>query len=141
VYSVPGFSLAHEMRSMVQAGVPTYAVLESATKNPAAFFGREAEFGTVEVGKRADLILVEANPLEDIRNVHRQAGVMVRGRWFVEGRNPAEARRDRWEMAVAQRRVPAHAAASAVRWPSGTLQSQRRRLTRISLSPERETRN
>ena len=82
VYSVPGFSLAHEMRAMVQAGVPTYAVLESATKNPAAFFGREAEFGTVEVGKRADLILVEGNPLEDIRNVHRQAGVMVRGRWL-----------------------------------------------------------
>jgi hypothetical protein len=82
VYSVPGFSLAHEMRAMVQAGVPAYAVLEAATKNPAVFFGQETEFGTVEVGKRADLILVEGNPLEDIRNVHRQAGVMVRGRWL-----------------------------------------------------------
>jgi hypothetical protein len=82
VYSVPGFSLAHEMRAMVQAGVPTYAVIEAATKNPAAFFGQEAEFGTVEVGKRADLILVEGNPLDDIGNVHRQAGVMVRGRWL-----------------------------------------------------------
>ena len=82
VFSVPGFSLAHEMRAMVEAGVPTYAVLQAATKNPAAFFGREAEFGMVEVGKRADLILVEGNPLQDIRNVHRQAGVMVRGRWL-----------------------------------------------------------
>jgi hypothetical protein len=82
VFSVPGFSLAREMRAMVEAGVPTYAVLEAATKNPAAFFGREAEFGTVEMGKRADLILVDGNPLEDIRNVHRQAGVMVRGRWL-----------------------------------------------------------
>ena len=82
VYSVPGFSLAHEMGAMVRAGVPIYAVLEAATKNPAAFFGQEAEFGTVEVGKRADLILVEGNPLEDIRDVHRQAGVMVRGRWL-----------------------------------------------------------
>jgi imidazolonepropionase-like amidohydrolase len=82
VFSVPGFSLAHEMRAMVEAGVPTYAVLEAATRNPAAFFGREAEFGTVEPGKRADLILVEGNPLQDIRNVHRQAGVMVRGRWL-----------------------------------------------------------
>ena len=82
VFSVPGFSLAHEMRAMVQAGVPAYAVLEAATKNPAVFFGQETEFGTVEVGKRADLILVEGNPLEDIRNVHRQAGVMVRGRWL-----------------------------------------------------------
>jgi hypothetical protein len=82
VFSVPGFSLAHEMRAMVEAGVPTYAVLQAATKNPAAFFGREADFGTVEVGKWADLILVEGNPLQDIRNVHRQAGVMVRGRWL-----------------------------------------------------------
>jgi imidazolonepropionase-like amidohydrolase len=82
VFSVPGFSLAREMRAMVEAGVPTYAVLEAATRNPAAFFGREAEFGTVEVGKRADLILVDGNPLQDIRNVHRQSGVMVRGRWL-----------------------------------------------------------
>lgn len=82
VFSVPGFSLAREMRAMVEAGVPTYAVLEAGTKNPARFFGRESEFGTVEVGKRADLILLNGNPLEDIRNVHRQAGVMVRGRWL-----------------------------------------------------------
>jgi imidazolonepropionase-like amidohydrolase len=82
VYSVPGFSLAHEMGAMVHAGLPIYAVLEAATKNASAFFRQEAEFGTVEVGKRADLILVEGNPLEDIRNVHRQAGVMVRGRWL-----------------------------------------------------------
>jgi imidazolonepropionase-like amidohydrolase len=82
VFSVPGFSLAHEMRAMVEAGVPTYAVLEAATKNPAGFFGREAEFGTVEVGRRADLILLDGNPLQDIRNVHRQAGVMVRGKWL-----------------------------------------------------------
>jgi imidazolonepropionase-like amidohydrolase len=82
VFSVPGFSLAREMRAMVEAGVPTYAVLEAATRNPAAFLGREAEFGTVEVGKRADLILVDGNPLQDIRNVHRQSGVMVRGRWL-----------------------------------------------------------
>jgi imidazolonepropionase-like amidohydrolase len=82
VFSVPGFSLAHEMRAMVEAGVPTYAVLEAATKNPAAFFGREAEFGTVEVGRRADLILLNGNPLQDIRNVHHQAGVMVRGKWL-----------------------------------------------------------
>jgi imidazolonepropionase-like amidohydrolase len=82
VFSVPGFSLAREMRAMVEAGVPTYAVLEAGTKNPAGFFGQEAEFGTVEVGKRADLILVDGNPLVDIRNVHRQAGVMVRGQWL-----------------------------------------------------------
>ena len=82
VFSVPGFSLAREMRAMVEAGLPTYAVLEAATRNAAAFFGQQAEFGTVEVGKRADLLLLDGNPLEDIRNVHRQAGVMARGQWL-----------------------------------------------------------
>lgn len=82
VFNVPGFSLAHEMEAMVAAGLPTWDVLAAATRNPAEYFGRSAEFGTVEVGKRADLILVDGNPLADIRNVHRQAGVMLRGRWL-----------------------------------------------------------
>ena len=82
IFSVPGFSLTHELPAMVDAGVPTYAALEAATRNAAEYFGEEDEFGTVEVGKRADLILVEGNPLDDIRNVHRQAGVMVRGHWI-----------------------------------------------------------
>jgi imidazolonepropionase-like amidohydrolase len=67
---------------MVAAGLSNWTVLSAATRNPAEFFGRSAEFGTVEVGKRADLLLVDGNPLEDIRNVHRQAGVMVRGHWL-----------------------------------------------------------
>jgi len=82
VFSVPGFSLAHEMEAMVAAGVPNWTVLAAATRNPAEFFGRSEEFGTVEPGKRADLILIEGSPLEDIRNVHRQAGVMLRGQWL-----------------------------------------------------------
>ena len=82
VFSVPGFSLAHEMDAMVAAGLSTWTVLSAATRNPAEFFGRSAEFGTVEVGKRADLLLVDGNPLDDIRNVHRQSGVMLRGRWL-----------------------------------------------------------
>jgi imidazolonepropionase-like amidohydrolase len=67
---------------MVAAGLSTWTVLSAATRNPAEFFGRSAEFGTVEVGKRADLLLVDGNPLDDIRNVHRQSGVMLRGRWL-----------------------------------------------------------
>jgi cytosine/adenosine deaminase-related metal-dependent hydrolase len=82
VFSVPGFSLAHEMEAMVAAGVPTWEVLLAATRNPAEYFGRSDEFGTIAVGKRADLILVDGDPLADIRNVHRQSGVMVRGRWL-----------------------------------------------------------
>ncbi|HZM26027.1 MAG TPA: amidohydrolase family protein [Gemmatimonadales bacterium] len=81
-FSVPGFSLAHEMDAMVAAGLSNWTVLSAATRNPAEFFGRSAEFGTVEVGKRADLLLLDGNPLDDIRNVHRQAGVMVRGHWL-----------------------------------------------------------
>lgn len=82
LYSVPGFSLAHELRAMVEAGLPIYNVLEAATRNPAEYFGQLEEFGMVVVGKRADLILLEGNPLQDVRNVHRQAGVMLRGRWL-----------------------------------------------------------
>ncbi|MGE0555064.1 MAG: amidohydrolase family protein [Gemmatimonadales bacterium] len=82
IFSVPGFSLVHEVKAMVGAGLSPYAVLEAATRNSAEYFGHQAEFGTVETGKRADLILAEGNPLEDIANLHRQAGVMVRGRWL-----------------------------------------------------------
>jgi imidazolonepropionase-like amidohydrolase len=82
VYSVPGFSLAHELRAMVGAGLPIYAVLEAATRGPAEYFGQTTEFGMVAVGLRADLILLDGNPLEDVRNVHRQAGVMLRGCWL-----------------------------------------------------------
>lgn len=81
-FSVPGFSLAHEMDAMVAAGLSNWTVLSAATRNPAEFFNRSGEFGTVEVGKRADLLLVDGNPLDDIRNVHRQSGVMLRGRWL-----------------------------------------------------------
>jgi imidazolonepropionase-like amidohydrolase len=81
VFNVPGFAIHQEMQSLVDAGIPPYAVLESGTRNVARFFGIEAEAGTVETGKRADLILLAANPLEDIRNVRRLAGVMIGGRW------------------------------------------------------------
>ncbi len=100
IFSVPGFSLTHELPAMVDAGVPPYAALEAATRNAAEYFGEEDEFGTVEVGKRADLILVEGNPLDDIRNVHRQAGVMVRGLWIPK--SEIEERLERIATLVAQ---------------------------------------
>jgi len=56
--------------------------LESATSESATFLGLEKEFGTIDVGKRADLLLLDANPLDDVSNLRRQAGVMVRGEWF-----------------------------------------------------------
>jgi imidazolonepropionase-like amidohydrolase len=83
-FSVPGFSLRNEMRAMVEAGMTPWQVVEAATVAPARFLGREAEFGTVEVGKRADLILVDGNPLDDVANVFRSSGVMLRGRWLLK---------------------------------------------------------
>ena len=57
---------------------------ESLTPAQQVYFNALDEFGTVSVGRRADLILLEANPLEDIANLQRRAGVMVRGRWLAE---------------------------------------------------------
>lgn len=83
-FNVPGFSIHHEMEMMVEAGLTPYDVLETGTRNPAEYFEVPEEFGTVEVGRRADLILLESNPLEDIANVRRRTGVMVRGQWLPE---------------------------------------------------------
>ncbi len=83
-FNVPGFSIHHEMQMMVNAGLTPYEVLVTGTRNPAEYFGSPEEFGTVETGRRADLILLDANPLEDIANVQRRIGVMVRGEWMPE---------------------------------------------------------
>jgi imidazolonepropionase-like amidohydrolase len=69
---------------LVQAGLTPAEVLAAATRDAARFLGRIGEFGTVEAGKRADLILLEADPSQDIGNVERRVGVMVRGRWISE---------------------------------------------------------
>jgi imidazolonepropionase-like amidohydrolase len=77
-----GWTLHRELESLVEAGLPPFAALEAATRNPAEWLGTLAESGTVEPGKRADLVLLDANPLEDIRNTQRIAGVMRAGRWY-----------------------------------------------------------
>jgi imidazolonepropionase-like amidohydrolase len=85
MFNVPGFALHREIRLMQEAGVSPYKVLESGTRNVATYVGKELklddQFGTIAVGKRADLVLLEANPLSDVANVAARAGVMVRGRW------------------------------------------------------------
>ena len=82
IFNVPGFSTHRELESLVAAGLTPYQALETGTRNVARYFGTERETGTIEKGKRADLILLEADPLADIRNTTRRAGVMVRGRWL-----------------------------------------------------------
>jgi imidazolonepropionase-like amidohydrolase len=85
IFQVPGFSILHELRLMVASGLTPYEALRAGTYNVALYFGALDEFGTVEEGKVADLVLVEANPFDDVANVARQAGVMVRGRWVPAG--------------------------------------------------------
>src|SRR6059036_734356 len=79
-YSVPGFSLHDELAEFVEAGLTPMEALQTATLNPARYFGMTDAFGTVELGKTADLILLEANPLDNIRNTQKIAGVILNGR-------------------------------------------------------------
>ena len=79
---IPGFALHEELAVMVDIGLSPYDVLRTSTYNPAMYLGELDEFGTIEVGKRADLVLLKANPLEDITNTQLIDGVMVRGRWY-----------------------------------------------------------
>jgi imidazolonepropionase-like amidohydrolase len=77
---VPGFCLHDELEAMTTGGLSALQAMQTATINPARFLGREKTQGSIEVGKRADLVLLEANPLTDIRNTRRVAAVLVRGR-------------------------------------------------------------
>ncbi len=78
----PGSSLHLELQLLSGSGLPPYEVLRSATVVPAAFLGRASEFGTIAPGRRADLLLVDSNPLQDLTALKRPTGVMVRGRWL-----------------------------------------------------------
>ena len=82
VYVFPGFSLQQELQRFVAAGFTPLEALKTATLNPAIFFGREKELGTVDTGKFADLVLLDANPLTDIRNTQKISAVVVRGRYL-----------------------------------------------------------
>jgi imidazolonepropionase-like amidohydrolase len=81
-FSVPGFSIQREMETMVSVGMTPYQVLRSGTHDVAVFLGTSDRAGTIAVGRNADLLLLDGNPLEDIRNAARRAGVMVRGVWL-----------------------------------------------------------
>jgi imidazolonepropionase-like amidohydrolase len=96
-FSVPGFSLHREFPRMRAAGMSPFEILLSGTRNVGEYFQRNDTFGTVAVGRRADLLLLDADPLADIANLQRIAGVMVRGRWV-----PADEIRTRLEAIAAR---------------------------------------
>ena len=81
-YSLPGFSLHDELAELVAAGLTPMEALQSATLNAGVYLGMTDAFGTVEVGKTADLVLLEANPLSDIRNTRKIAAVILAGRFI-----------------------------------------------------------
>ncbi|HEX2077166.1 MAG TPA: amidohydrolase family protein [Longimicrobium sp.] len=88
-FGFPGESLHLELDELLLAGLTPYQALSAATRNPGVFIARSVpgaeRFGTVTPGSRADLVLVEADPLQDLRNLRRIRGVMARGRWHPRG--------------------------------------------------------
>jgi hypothetical protein len=81
-YCFPGAALHDELALLVKAGLTPLEALQAATRNPARFLGREKELGTAEKGKLADLVLLDADPLADIANVRKVAGVVAGGRYL-----------------------------------------------------------
>ena len=85
MFNVPGFALHRELQVAVEAGLTPYQVLESGSRNVGRYVAedlkQDGNFGTVTVGNRADLVLLNSNPLQDLRNLTDRAGVMVKGQW------------------------------------------------------------
>ena len=78
----PGFGLHRELQALVEAGLTPFQALETATRNPIEFLGEANDGGTVAAGKVANLLVLDANPLVDIRNATHRAGIVLRGRWL-----------------------------------------------------------
>jgi imidazolonepropionase-like amidohydrolase len=81
-YVMPGAALEDELEQLVEAGLTPREALEAATLAPARFFEMEKEMGSIEKGKLADMVLLDANPLDDIRNVRKVQGVVSHGRYY-----------------------------------------------------------
>jgi Amidohydrolase family len=81
-YCFPGFSLHDELSLLVKAGLTPLDALRAATINPAKYFGKDGSTGTVDLGKEADMVLLDANPLDDIQNTTKIHAVVADGRLF-----------------------------------------------------------
>ena len=78
----PGFGLHEELAEFVRSGLTPAAALRAATYEPARYFGALDSLGTIAPGKLADLVLLDGNPLTDIRNAHRIFAVLTRGQLY-----------------------------------------------------------
>lgn len=85
MFMVPGFALHRELGIVAASGLTPFQILASGSRNVARYVAeqlkQDGNFGTVAVGNRADLVLLNANPLESVGNLTQRAGVMVKGRW------------------------------------------------------------
>ncbi|MGY8915594.1 MAG: amidohydrolase family protein, partial [Flavobacteriales bacterium] len=82
LFNVPGFSIQHEIEGMYNAGLSPLEILQSGTINPAIFFGMEGSFGEIKETLDADMVLLDANPLENIAAFKQISGVMIQGKWL-----------------------------------------------------------
>ena len=82
LFMAPGFALHDELAALQRAGLTPYEALAAATVNPARYVGGDAAFGVIAEGGEADLLLLEANPLDDVANARAIAGVVLDGRWL-----------------------------------------------------------
>ena len=85
LFSVPGFSIWREIESMRDAGLTAAQILKSGTSAPGHYFADKDKFGTIAAGSRADLILLNGDPNENIEALFDQAGVMAAGKWYSRG--------------------------------------------------------
>jgi imidazolonepropionase-like amidohydrolase len=81
-FVVAGFAVHQELSLLVEAGLTPYEAIRAGTSDGADFLGAGDDFGRVRPGLRADLVLVDGNPLADVRAAARRSGVVLRGRWI-----------------------------------------------------------
>ncbi len=81
-YNVPGFALLEEMKLYKRAGLSNYDILKISTYNAACFFGAQNEWGSISKNKKANLVLLNKNPLEDIENVKTVYGIILGGIFY-----------------------------------------------------------
>ncbi|MSV35093.1 MAG: hypothetical protein EXQ47_05775 [Bryobacterales bacterium] len=82
---LPGWGLHQELALLVECGLTPLEALQTATRNPALYFGTQKDMGTLEEGKLADFVLLDADPLADIHNTQAVAGVVLKGRYYSRG--------------------------------------------------------
>ena len=106
---IPGFSIHQEFGELAAAGLSPLEILQMSTLNPAEFLRREATMGTVEEGKNADLVLLDANPLVSASNLAKISAVILKGRYFSQ----AALEKMKSDVAVAYANQPAEGPGAA----------------------------